>query len=90
VSTTANWVICPPGQWTQVSNQPAPFGFVYVWSRDGAASVRWRRYQAGVPFFTEQSSVINQGQNTWVVTPDFVNTWWFKPSGVTAAVLRLT
>jgi hypothetical protein len=88
VSTT-QWVVCPPGQWTLVSNLPAPFGFTYVWSRDGTVQVRWRRYQAGVPFFTESSATVRAGQNTWVVAPDFVNTWWFKPDTATA-VLRIT
>lgn len=85
----ANWVTCPPGQWTYVSNQPAPFGFIYVWSRDGTVQVRWRRYQAGLPFFSEASATIAQGKNTWPVPPDFVNSWWFNPSGG-PAVLRLT
>jgi hypothetical protein len=90
VSTGVTWATCPPGQWTQVSNQPAPAGYINVWSRDGEVQVLWRRYQAGVPFFTEGSSHLFQGQNTWYVTPDFINTWWFNPTGGVSAALRLT
>jgi len=72
-----------------VSNQPAPFGFIYVWSRDGPAQVAWRRYQETPPFYTSSSASLRQGQQTWPVPPALINTWWFNPSGGTA-VLRLT
>lgn len=85
----AQWVICPPGVWTQVSNQPAPFGFIYVWSRDGTVTTLWRRYQETPPFYTSSSATIPLGQNTWVVPPAMFNTWWFNPTSGTA-VLRLT
>lgn len=85
----SQWVECPAGQWTQVSTQPAPLGFIYVWSRDGGAEVRWRRYQETPPFFSEDSAVIQQGKNTWFVPPAFINTWWFNPVS-TFAVLRLS
>ena len=89
MSAGAQWVSCPPGRWTLVSNLPSPFGFAYVWSRDGRVEVRWRRYLDSPPFYLEDSATILPGQNTWPTAPAFANTWWFNPSSRTA-VLRVT
>ncbi len=79
MSSSVSYVLCPFGQWTMVSNAPAPFGVISVWLRAGKIEVRWKRYQAGVPFFTESSGILTQGENKWNCVPDLVNSWWFYP-----------
>ena len=78
---SANYVFCPTGVWTYVSNQPAPFGFIYVWNRGGLVTgVKWRRFFDNPPFYWEGTASIPPGKNTWPCMPAFANSWWFMPT----------
>jgi hypothetical protein len=90
VTLMAQWVTCQPGQWTLVSsNLPSPFGFAYVWSRDGKVDVNLRRYMDSPPFYWQDSTTLDPGKNVRPAAPAFFNSWWFNPTS-RPAVLRVT
>ena len=91
---SASFVTIAPGTWSYVSNQPVPFGFIYVWNGPGPggriATVRWRRHFSTPPFYLDGTATLSPGKNTWITPPSLINAWYFNPADGVPLTTMLT
>ena len=91
---SASFVTIAPGVWSYVSNQPVPFGFIYVWNGPGpggrTATVRWRRYFSTPPFYLDGTATLSPGKNIWGTPPSLINAWHFNPADGVPLTTMLT